>query len=216
MLQKRHLKINLEKTEEYEIKRGDDEIWKQAKYLGTMLDTETDMKRRKQLANASLNKIKHITKDRKVKLSLKLRAYNAYVSSVFLYNSETWTLTKTRSSDIDVFHRKHLRNILNIRWPDVISNINLYAKTGEKVWTDTVEIRRLRFLGHILRLPTETPVRQALSEFCKKHKNPRGAPKTTWYKTVVKNLKDRGYTFEQALSLANERKSWRSLIVNCS
>ena len=29
-------------------------------------------------------------------------------------------------------------------------------------------------------------------------------------------LKDRGYTFEQALSLANERKSWRSLIVNCS
>ena len=42
------------------------------------------MKRHKQLANASLNKVKHITKDQKVKLSLKLRAYNAYISNLLL------------------------------------------------------------------------------------------------------------------------------------
>ena len=33
-----------------------------------------------------------------------------------------------------------------------------------------------------------------------------------WYGTVVIDLKDRGYNFEQVSSLANERKSFNSLL----
>ena len=51
------------------MKRVEDETWKERRYLGTRLDTEADMKRRKCLANTSLNKIKYIAKDRKLKLS---------------------------------------------------------------------------------------------------------------------------------------------------
>ena len=97
----------------------------------------------KRLANTALAKIKPILKDKKLSLNIKLRSYNAYVSSVFLYNSETWTLTKTLSNAIDAFHRRHLHGILDIRWPKVISNDDLYETTPESIWSDKITNRRL-------------------------------------------------------------------------
>ena len=48
-LEKRGLIINETKTEEHVISRQDDE-WKKCKLLGTLLDTENDIDRRKGLA----------------------------------------------------------------------------------------------------------------------------------------------------------------------
>ena len=49
MLNKHDPKINHQKTEEYKIKRAEDDTWKECRYLGTQLHTEADMKRRKYL-----------------------------------------------------------------------------------------------------------------------------------------------------------------------
>ena len=46
-LSKRHLIINATKTEEYKISKNSDEKWKSCKLLGTLLDTEKDITRRK-------------------------------------------------------------------------------------------------------------------------------------------------------------------------
>ena len=81
-----------------------------------------------------------------------------------------------------------MRNILNIRYPDIISNNELHEKTKQNKWSGRIEQRRLRFYGHILRLPEETLVRQALQEFRNPHKRPRGAPKLTWQKRIDKDL----------------------------
>jgi hypothetical protein len=43
--------------------------------------------------------LKHIS------LKTRLRIMNAYVSNIFMYNSETWTLTKTLEMKIDIFQR---------------------------------------------------------------------------------------------------------------
>ena len=52
-LQKRNLKVNESKAEEFKISRDSDEKWKSCKLLGNLLDTEKDINRRKILAIAA-------------------------------------------------------------------------------------------------------------------------------------------------------------------
>ena len=49
-LKEKNLQINERKFEEYVIKRGGEETWKNCKYLGSFLDTDKDIYRRKILA----------------------------------------------------------------------------------------------------------------------------------------------------------------------
>ena len=52
----RNLIVNADKTEEYSISRTPDQSWKYCKYLGSLLETSEDIKRRKQLACAAFKK----------------------------------------------------------------------------------------------------------------------------------------------------------------
>ena len=72
-----------------------------------------------------------------------IRMSNAYISGIFLYNSELWTLTQTQSNTIDSIQRKFLRKILQLTWPKTISNEKLYEKTEQKPWSETVKRRML-------------------------------------------------------------------------
>ena len=49
--------------------------------------------------------------------------------SVFLYNSELWTLTKNLEKEIDVYQRILLRRIINKTKMDKIRNTDLYLIT---------------------------------------------------------------------------------------
>ena len=137
-----------------------------------------------------------------------MRAFNAYIASLFLYNSETWTMSKTTANTIESFHRRLLRYAVNIRYPAKISNEKLYKLTKEKPWSQVIRQRRLRFTGHVLRLPEETPVRQALSEYHRPLKRPRGAPKFTWQKNIDNDLRSIGMSFDEARIVSKDRKEW--------
>ena len=50
-------------------------------------------------------------------------------------------------------HRKRLRKMLNIKWPKHITNEDLYSKTKEKPWSNIIAEKKIRWLGHALRLP---------------------------------------------------------------
>ena len=63
-LNKKNLQVNKTKTEEYTIKRNGKIDWKSCKYLGSLLDTEEDIKSRKALAIATYNKLKNILENR--------------------------------------------------------------------------------------------------------------------------------------------------------
>ena len=68
MLNDRDLKVNVSKKEEYEVKRKGDENWKQCKFLGTQLDTETEIKRRKGLTISALRNLNKILKSDKISI----------------------------------------------------------------------------------------------------------------------------------------------------
>ena len=146
-----------------------------------MLDTRKDITRRKGLAMAANNKMKHIVENQHISTDITLRIFNAYVSSIFLYNSELWTITQALNHEIDVFQRILLRKIMKIKWQDHISNENLYTMTTQHPWSKTIKKRQFSWFGHLVRLPVETPVRKALTEFRRPVRKPKGKQKTTWY-----------------------------------
>ena len=211
-LEKRNLLINQEKTEEYRIRKDSEMEWKKCKYLGSMLDSTEDIKRRKRLASGAMDKIKHIFKDQRLSTDIKMRAFNAYTSSVFLYNSETWTVTKTTEEALDSYHRRQMRNALNIRWPAKISNTELYKKTQATPWSKNIKQRRLRLYGHIMRLPEQTPVRTALTEYDRPLKMSRGARKFTWGKNITNDLSQISLDRETSVEATSDRKGWRALV----
>ena len=184
------LKLNLDKTEEYQITDKNEVEWKDCKHFGSKLDTITDINRRKGLAIDTYKTLEHIFNSSKISNSIKIRTFQTYVTSVFLYNSELWTLTKKLEEEIDIFQRKQLRKILNIYWPQKISNNDLYMRTNIDKWSIVIKKKRLSWLGHLMRLDNETPAKKALLEYIKPGKKKIGRPKTTWVYQIYKELKN--------------------------
>ena len=124
----RNLKVNETKTEQYEIKRNGPIDGKSCKLLGTLLDTTSDIKRRKALAISAIGNMKFIFCS-KLSIEIKVRAFKCYVESIFLYNCELWTHTTTTESMIDSFHRRLLRDAVhNVKWPKIMKNEDVYKK----------------------------------------------------------------------------------------
>ena len=114
--------------------------------------------------------------------------------------------------DINIFQRRLLRKILKIKWSSVISNEELYSRTDVTNWSEIIKQRRLRWLGHLLRLPVDSQAREdswrimvvylllktaiewmsqarlALNEFNIKYKRKRGRSKLTWVELVNNDL----------------------------
>ena len=113
-LNKKNLQLNKTKTEEFTIKRNGQIDWERCKYLGSLLDTEEDIKRRKALAISNYNKMKNILENKSTSMKTKIRIPKVYIESVFLYNSELWTLTRLLVKEIDIFKRDVIKKIINI------------------------------------------------------------------------------------------------------
>ena len=86
---------------------------------------------------ARLGKARHafitlrpIWRSRNISGKTKLRIFETNVKSVLLYGSETWKQTKESEHDLQVFVNKCLRQILQIRWPEKITNIELWERTN--------------------------------------------------------------------------------------
>ena len=147
-------------------------------------------------------------------MCVKIRVFRALIESIFLYNSEIWTLTKGLECEIDVFQRKILRYILGIRYSarNWISNEDVYRIVGLKPWSSVIRRRRLSFFGHVCRLDESTPARIALSEALRPVKRPKGRGKTTLLSVISKDLYQLGITIGGALQLAKDRVYWNQLI----
>ena len=221
MLKERNLFANHSKTEKETITRGGDENWKNIKFLGSLLDTENDINRRKGIAIAACDNMKDIFYKNKNSTAVKMRCFQAYVAGIFLYNSEVWTVTELLNHKIDVFQRKLLRRILNIKWTRKISNIKLYEIAKSEPWSVAIKRKRLSFLGHVMRLDPETPARMSISEFLRPVKRPQGRPKKTWMEIVRSDLKEVNIeldykkpkeAIDKLVHHAQNREWWRGLV----
>ena len=157
-LLERNLKINIDKTEQYIINKKE-HSWKKCKILGTLLDTTTDIKRRKTLAIVATQKLKYIFNNKNITITSKTATFTTYIQSIFLYNAETWTLKKADNDSIDSFQRRLIRTfILNVKWPKIATNKEVYERTKIKKWSEVIKKKRLKWMSKMILAKEDTPL----------------------------------------------------------
>ena len=88
-------------------------------------------------------------RSKKISLQNKLRIFNKNVKTVLTYGAEAWRVTKNITNKTQAFLNRCLRYILGVRWPNTITNEDLWAKTqedrmaisNEDLWAKTQEDR---------------------------------------------------------------------------
>ena len=118
---------------------------------------------------------------------------------------------------INIFHRNLLRKNTKIRYPYVIKNNALYRRTNEIAWSEVINIRRLRWTGHLLRLPENAPAKLALNEINQTYKINKKTCRKTWKKIVNEDLKTIDITYSidgvKIKELAEDREQWHRKVV---
>ncbi|VDP44036.1 unnamed protein product [Schistosoma mattheei] len=105
-----------------------------------------------------------------------------------MYGAEIWRTNTTIIKNVQVFINSCLRKILNILWPDPISNSLLWERTNQLPTEEEIRIRRWKWIGHILRKSPNCTTRQALT-FNPKGKRKSGKPKNTLRWEIESDLK---------------------------
>ena len=98
------------------------------------------MSRRKQFSGLAMSKHSKIWRNRYISTRKKVNIYNSYVRSILTYNCSTWVSNKTIANSLNAFHRKQLRRCMNIYYPKIIKNDDLYAKTRAEPISDFINV----------------------------------------------------------------------------
>ena len=206
-LAQRGLKINESKTEEHTIKRANcDSRWRDCKLFGSLLDTQNDIKRRKLLAINAANKLKHLFLNKDVIISVKTTLFKSYVTPMFLYNFELWTLTNNMQRKVDSFQRRIIRTFaLNVRWPTIVKNEEIFTKTKLEPWSIIIGKRRLKWFGKIARMDPSTSARSALHYALEEFRRPRRRPPKTWLSIMKQQLRSEiNMNWNEAFDIAKD------------
>ncbi|GFS28046.1 endonuclease-reverse transcriptase [Elysia marginata] len=220
--EKYQLKVNTDKTE-FTLLSKSEEDWKKVKKVGSLIDDNEDIERRKQLSSTALSRLNNLwLKDNKIKTAAKIHLYKSLVKSILLYNCSTWALTHTEEKKLNAFDRKQLKKILNIKFPVKITNKSLYKKCQEKPLSLQILESRWKLFGHILRRHRDIPANKATrAYFIQCGKNHRGRPRTTLPTVLNRDLAlidheirlHSSDELEKITALAQDRRQWHEMTV---
>ena len=188
------------------------------KYLGSMMaSSASDLKRRKALAWTAFRKLERLWKSPSIPISTKMKSLNTTCITVLLYGSESWVISKDMENKINSFGTSCNRIMLNIRRIDRVPNATIYSLTESAPLID-VRLRQLRFLGHVLRLPENEPVRDFVM-YVPTHGKKKPGRQRTLFTTYIHCLlgdPDNLLNDNQLLEMAQDSHQWRKLMVDCS
>lgn len=127
----------------------------QFKYLGSIISSdgycEKDIGSRIDMGKQAFSNKKRLLTGN-MNLDLKKKIVKCTIWSVVLYGAETWTMTQADKERLEAFEMWLWRRMLKISWVDKVSNAEVLQKVQEnKSILDTVQHRKFRWIGHILR-----------------------------------------------------------------
>ena len=219
------LQINIGKTEAMRINNKQQDLLRLHQenikevdkfvYLGSVVSkdggTDEDIKCRINKARHAFNTLRPVWRSKALSLRNKIRIFNTNVKSVLLYGSETWRVTKTSTHKLQTFINKCLRNILTIRWPEVVSNEHLWDRTKQMPIETEIKMRKWGWIGHTLRKPASNITRQAL-DWNPQGKRKVGRPKQTWRRSTDAEMRAAGTTWAELRRTSQNRVRWRSVV----
>ena len=150
--------------------------------LGTLISeeikTDKEIERRKNIAKEKFSSMAKILKSKRLKLATKLKIVKCYISSIFTYGCEAWTLSKVLETKIEVFEMWCLRELGNVMWKDKVTNESVLTKlkTKRQLLSD-IQKRKLKYFGHIKR---KNNILTTVLEGKLEGKRPRGGLLSNW------------------------------------
>ena len=130
------------------------------RYLGSTVTESNDIiveiKEKIAAGNRCLRSLDRIMKARYISKRVKIRIYKTIIKPIVVFGSETWTLPEKAIAALNIWERKVLRKIFGPVYDQGIWRVrtNLELKSLYKdmnIVTD-IKIRRLEWLGHIIRM----------------------------------------------------------------
>ena len=228
VLNEKGLRVNKNKTEVMKISRRNEECniqienhrlnqVSQFTYLGVVFNEqnkqEAEINNRIKKYNGNLSAMYPLLKDRNIPVKVKLIIFNTILKPILTYAAETWSLTTKTSSQIQAAEMKTLRLILGVTRRDRIRNTVIRERLGVEPVLDTVEKSRLRWYGHVQRMPADEYPKHYLN-WTPQGRRPVGRPRMRWMQGVERALESRGLSLEQVnqQEVYEHREDWRRIV----
>ena len=225
------LKINIKKTEMlYQPAPGSDDEGQpiyidneqlasvhKFKYLGStvMNNNKMDEELNTRMSNASTSygRLKEkVWHNKDLTFKTKCSVYRAVVLSSLLYGAEAWPVYKLAAHKLNTYMMRHLRQILNVKWWDFISNADILTQANLPSMYELLIQRNLRWAGHINRMDDSRLPKQILYSQLKEGVRGIGRPRLRFKDTVKRNLKDKKIPVGSWQSLSRNRCQWRDMV----
>ena len=186
-------------------------------YLGSALtsDAQLDVEVSNRIAKAcaSFGRLRAKAWDRKgITLKTKLKVYRAVVLRSLLHACETWTTYVRHEKILNRFHINCLKKLLHVTWKDKIPDTEILERTDLPCVQTEVRKNRIRWAGHVRRMPDNRIPKQLLYCQLREGKRSRGRPKKRFLDSLKASLKDFDIDPDTWESRAENRPTWRSLI----
>ena len=113
-----------------------------------------DVKTRVRKAGAAFQRLNNIWTSKNISKQTQMQLYQSLILSILLYRADTWTTKEDDENRLNIFEMSCLRRILGVSRLDKIRNSHIKQSLNLKTSvTDRVSNKRLKYFGHVARLP---------------------------------------------------------------
>ena len=150
----------------------------------------------------------------RISIQTKINMYRDLVVSVLLYGSEEWITTLADHRRLDVFDIRCQRRLLRVFWQQHISNHSISERTKQLSASSLLRQHRLRWIGHLHRMPSSLPARRVYDFNQNIHcwKRHRGRRKTRWADSIKHDLNSAGLDITNAAQMVFDRPQWKAFV----
>ena len=164
------------------------------KYLGGLVNAAggcgKEVRARVGKALGRFSQMKQLWGMKRMKVTTKMRCYNAYVLPILLFGCETWALTQQQLVDLERVHLRCLRQILGVHLSDRQTLEHIRKQCSTVSLADHIRAARLRWFGHVMRMEHGRIPHVVLFSNLSGASRPRGRPPKRWLDLVAQDLKE--------------------------
>ncbi|VDP04638.1 unnamed protein product [Schistosoma margrebowiei] len=160
--------------------------------MGSIIDqqgrSDADVKATIGKARTAFLQLKNIWNSKQLSTNINVTIFNTNVKAVLPNGAQTWRTTTTTIKKLQVFINDCPCKILNIHWPDTISNNLLWKRTNQLPAEEEIRKRRWKWMGHTSRKSSDCITRQGLT-WNPEGKWKKGRPKNTLRREIEADMK---------------------------
>ena len=168
--------------------------------------TETEIKKRAGIAKEKFSELYKLLISKQLSINLRKKMLDCFVYSIFMYGSETWTLTKALENKMNALEMWCLRRMGRISWKELKSNKEVcnIMKTKPDL-LNKIKARKLKYFGHIVR---QNKICKSILEGKIEGRRARGRQRTLW----TDNIKEwTSLSLYKCTKEADNRDVWRTI-----